>query len=55
LATVESKWREAKGKVKPKAGVDRGKHSYRYLMGTVKHMAQNHMKHLRRAADNRRL
>jgi len=54
LRTVESKWKQAKGKVKPKAGLDRGKHSYRYLMGTVKHMAQNHMKHLRRAADNRR-
>jgi len=43
-ATAESIWNQQKAQIKPQPGKDRGKHSYRYLMATVKHILQNRRK-----------
>jgi len=42
--TAERFWRQKKRQLKPQSGVDRGKHSYRYLMGTIKRMLANKAK-----------
>lgn len=46
LAAAEGVWKRQKAKVRPQKGKDRGKHSYRYLVGGVKaelaNRAQSH-------------
>jgi len=43
-ATAESIWDAEKAKIHPRKRANRGKHSYRYLMGTVKHIMENKAK-----------
>lgn len=48
VSTAERVWRKKKAELRPKKSAKRGKHSYRYLMGTVRNIMQNRLKGRRR-------